>query len=171
MTSLSLLVRPIAACSLALALAACGGGGGTADVAETPAAPSTPAPAPELKALFNLASAQPAASPASGAQSNAIDSRMETSPPELGMEFVYDAYVVTAVRSGTVTVTSTVVEGRYALGYGFPISMGVIENGPDLRAFGGNYLQDALQTGVAVTRYSVQKDQQYILVYKTFGNF
>jgi hypothetical protein len=145
---------------VALGVAGCGGGG------PAPADPA-PAPGPEPTLRFALTAAQP--SPAAAATS--IEGRLDDSSQRGDLDFRYDAYVVTAVRSGPVGVTSTVVEGKYAYGYGFPISLGLIQNSADLRAHGGNYEQDALNTGVAVTRYTVEEGQQYILVYKTFGSF
>jgi hypothetical protein len=100
-----------------------------------------------------------------------IEGHLDADSQKGFLDFRYDAYVVTALRSGTVGVTSTVLESPFRFGYGFPISLGRIENGVELRAFGGNYEQNALDTGVAVTRYTIEKDRQYVLVYKTFAAF
>ncbi|MCG2593588.1 hypothetical protein LZ009_12445 [Ramlibacter sp. XY19] len=171
-----------AAIVMTFALAACGGGGADPSSSSGTAPVDAPSPAPALQTLFTLATAQTAASPrgaamASGdpqpaAGSTTLIAGLLDENSQSGIyDFSYDAYVVTALRSESVTVTSTVLTGKYLRGYGFPISIGVIEAGADLRAWGNFYVQDALQDGIAVTKYPVEKDRQYILVYKTFSNF
>lgn len=90
------------------------------------------------------------------------------------LDFRYDAYVVTARDFGKVIIQSDVIEANpdgYRYGYGYPLSMAAIEDGVSLTAYGGQYLQNALETGTAIIEYPVAKGQQYILVYKTFGRF
>jgi hypothetical protein len=172
MASASSMARHLGlAFTVALGVLGCGGGGGGETSEPAPIA-TAPVPTSQASTIsFALAAARPAPIQPPTAGATLVEGRLDTSSQKGDMDFHYDAYVVTALRSGTVGVTSTVTEGRYALGYGFPISMGLIRDGADLRAYGGNYEQNALNTGVAVTRYTVEKDQQYILVYKTFGSF
>jgi hypothetical protein len=90
------------------------------------------------------------------------------------LDFRYDAYVITARQSGTVTIKSYVLDvnpNGYRYGYGYPLSMAAIEDGASLTAYGGRYVQNALDTGTAIIEYPVQAGHQYILVYKTFGSF
>lgn len=90
------------------------------------------------------------------------------------LDFRYDAYVVTARESGTMTLQSDVISANpagYRYGYGYPLSMAAIEDGVTLSAYGGNYVQNALETGTAIIGYPVQAGRQYVLVYKTFGSF
>ena len=46
-----------------------------------------------------------------------------------------------------------------------------IEDGVTFTAYGGSYIQNALETGTAIIDYPVVAGHQYILVYKTFGSF
>ncbi len=88
--------------------------------------------------------------------------------------FHYDAFVVTARESGTVTISSDVIEvgpNAYVHGYGYPLTIGSIDEGATLTLIGGEYVQNALDTGTAVIQYPVRQGRQYILVYKTFSNF
>jgi len=90
------------------------------------------------------------------------------------LDFRYDAYVVTARKSGTVIIQADVIEANpngYRYGYGYPLSMAAIEDGVTLSAYGGSYVQNALETGTAIIDYPVVAGRQYILVYKTFGKF
>jgi hypothetical protein len=90
------------------------------------------------------------------------------------LDFRYDAYVITAQESGNVIIQSDVLEANpdgYRYGYAYPLSMVAIEDGISLSAYGGHYIQNALETGTAIMEYPVQKGRQYILVYKTFGKF
>jgi hypothetical protein len=90
------------------------------------------------------------------------------------LDFRYDAYVVTARQSGDVSIQSDVIHANpsgYRHGYGYPLSMAAIEDGITLSAYGGNYVQNALETGTAIIQYPVVAGRQYILVYKTFGSF
>jgi hypothetical protein len=73
-----------------------------------------------------------------------------------------------------VNIKSDVLEANpegYRYGYGYPLSMAAIEDGANLSAFVGTYVQNALETGTAIIGYQVQAGRQYILVYKTFGKF
>jgi hypothetical protein len=88
--------------------------------------------------------------------------------------FHYDAFVVTALESGWATITSDVLRvgpNAYEHGYGYPLTIASIEEGATFTFIGGNYLQNALETGTAVIEYPVRKGAQYILVYKTFSSF
>ncbi|HEX5748779.1 MAG TPA: hypothetical protein VFZ09_21235 [Archangium sp.] len=88
--------------------------------------------------------------------------------------FHYDAFVVTARESGPVTIMSDVIEvgpNGYVHGYGYPLTIAPIEEGAVLTQIGGEYVQNALETGTAMIRYPVQKGRQYILAYKTFSGF
>jgi hypothetical protein len=88
--------------------------------------------------------------------------------------FHYDAFVVTARQTGPVNLSSDVIEvgpNGYVHGYGYPLSIAPIEDGATLTAIGGEYLQNALETGTAVLQHPVQGGRQYILVYKTFSSF
>ncbi|AKJ06479.1 Hypothetical protein AA314_08105 [Archangium gephyra] len=88
--------------------------------------------------------------------------------------FHFDAFVVTARESGQVTIMSDVLEvgpNGYIHGYGYPLTIGAIEEGAMLTQIGGDYVQNALETGTAVLQYPVQKGRQYILAYKTFSGF
>jgi hypothetical protein len=90
------------------------------------------------------------------------------------LDFRYDAYVLTAVESGTVIIQSNVIEANpnsYPYGYAYPLSMAAIQDGVTFTAYGGSYIQNALDTGIAIMDYPVQKGRQYILVYKSFGAF
>lgn len=89
-------------------------------------------------------------------------------------DFRYDAFIVTARKSGWVTMRSDVVAVHpdgYAHGYGYPLTIAPIEEGVTLGQSGGNYVQNALETGTAILMYPVAADQQYVLVYKTFRQF
>lgn len=88
--------------------------------------------------------------------------------------FHYDAFVVTARESGVVTMMSDVIEvgpNGYVHGYGYPLTIAAIEDGPDLTQVGGEYVQNALETGTAVLQYPARKGRQYIIAYKTFSSF
>jgi hypothetical protein len=91
------------------------------------------------------------------------------------VDFRYDAYVITARVSGSMTLQSDVLESSpnnsYRYGYGYPLTMAAIADGITFTQYGGNYAQDALNTGTAIISYPVQAGQQYILVYKTFSAF
>ena len=90
------------------------------------------------------------------------------------MDFRYDAYVLTARESGQVIIKAEVIESSsksYPYGYGYPLSVAAIEDGVSLTAYGGRYIQDALNTGTAAMEYPVEAGRQYLLVYKTFNAF
>lgn len=97
------------------------------------------------------------------------------SSSELGiLDFRYDAFVLTAQATDRVVIQADVLEANpdgYKYGYGYPLSMASIEDGVTFTAYGGSYLQDALETGTAIIDYPVVKGRQYVLVYKTFGKF
>jgi hypothetical protein len=99
---------------------------------------------------------------------------LTTSSALATLDFRYDAYVITARESARVIIKSDVIEANpngYRYGYGYPISMAAIEDGFSLTAYGGQYLQNALETGTAIMDYPVVAGRQYLLVYKTFGTF
>lgn len=167
--------------SFLLSLAGCGGGDPspvTSAPAAAPASTSASAAA-TMVARFGLVAAQPAAAHSTASSTaprgTSISGRLDEDSQKEALSgsvyFAYDAYVVTALESGMARVTSSVAESRFAYGYAFPISMGLIANGNELQAYGGNYERNASDTGVAVTNYTVDKDKQYILVYKTFNAF
>ncbi len=85
----------------------------------------------------------------------------------------YDAFVLTARETATVTLRSEVLKTDHAYphGHGYPLSIAALEEGVNLTAIGGLYLQDALEDGKAEYQYPVVEGRQYILVYKTFGAF
>ncbi|WNG16696.1 hypothetical protein [Cystobacter fuscus] len=102
--------------------------------------------------------------------------RGELTPTSLfgGQYFRYDAFVLTALRSGTVTLSADVISVNpkgYVNGYGYPLSMASIEEGATFTFIGGEYLQDALDTGTAVITYPVMAGRQYVVTYKTFDGF
>lgn len=91
-----------------------------------------------------------------------------------GQYFRYDAFVLTALRSGSVTLSSDVISVNpkgYVNGYGYPLSMASIAEGATFTFVGGAYLQDALETGTAVIEYPVVAGRQYVVTYKTFDSF
>jgi hypothetical protein len=136
---------------------------------------NTPTPSPTTSTSpFSLASAlrEPDLSTEPPPGNNAFVAVLTPSTGLASSYFHYDAYVVTARESGTVKIQSDVLESqRYAYGYGYPLSMTSIKDGISLTAYGGNYIQNALETGTAIMDYPVVAGRQYILVYKTFSNF
>lgn len=91
-----------------------------------------------------------------------------------GQYFRYDAFVVTAKASGPVTISSDVISvnpSGYVNGYGYPLTMASLEEGATFTFVGGDYVQNALETGTAVIQYPVVAGHQYVLVYKTFDSF
>lgn len=100
----------------------------------------------------------------------------ELTPTSLfgGTYFRYDAFVLTALRDGWVTLSADVLSvkpGAYEYGYGYPLSMASIAEGATFTFVGGNYLQSALETGTAVIEYPVVAGRQYVVTYKTFDGF
>lgn len=137
-----------------------------------PEQPSTTPPVQTVPFSLTASERDPHTTPPPG--SGAFRGVLTTASALGTLDFRYDAYVITAQESGTVTIESDVLQANpkgYEHGYGYPLSMAAIEDGVTLSAYGGNYVQDALQTGIAIMQYPVQAGRQYILVYKTFGNF
>jgi hypothetical protein len=87
-------------------------------------------------------------------------------------DYRYDAYVVTARETGTVSLRSDTLESqRYPYGYGYPLDLVHIDEGFKLSFWGSVGYQNALETGTAILAHQVVKGRQYILLYKTFTNF
>ncbi|MDY7226714.1 hypothetical protein [Hyalangium rubrum] len=138
--------------------------------------PTQPTDTPEVQTSpFSLTSPEPDTSTDPKPPGNNVSCGVLTTGSALGsLDFRYDAYVVTARESGSMTLYSDVIAvnpAGYRYGYGYPLSMAAIEDGVTLAAYGGNYVQNALETGTAIIQYPVLAGRQYILVYKTFGSF
>lgn len=87
-------------------------------------------------------------------------------------DYRYDAFVVTARESGTVSLRSDVLESqRYPYGYGYPLDLLHIDAGFELSAWASVDYQNALETGTAILAHQVMAGRQYILIYKTFDAF
>ncbi|MCY1075105.1 hypothetical protein [Archangium lansingense] len=134
------------------------------DTTPTPAHPYTLAAVPSEE----MAEANPPQ------QSRAFRGVLTTGSQPCPPYFHCDAFVVTAQTSGLVKISSDVLQVNpdvYPNGYGYPLTIAPIEEGVTLTQYGGEYLQNALEDGTAVLQYPVQKERQYILVYKTFSSF
>ncbi len=135
--------------------------------------PNTPSTQPPPFSLTSVP-LEPGSGPELPSGSSAFLGVLTTDSALGYLDFRYDAYVVTARESGSVTIRSDVLEANpdgYRYGYGYPLSIAYIQDGVTLTQNGGNYVQNALETGTAIIDYPVQAGQQYILVYKTFGKF
>jgi hypothetical protein len=107
-------------------------------------------------------------------QDRAFRGELTTRSLQAPQYFHYDAFVVTARESGLVSIMSDVLQvgpKGYVHGYGYPLTIGPIEEGANMTQIGGEYLQDALETGTAMIQYPVVKGRQYIIAYKTFSSF
>lgn len=140
----------------------------------TPVDPSTGTPQTQTSP-FSLTSAARAPDTSTPAPRVCTVNGLLDSSSELGiLDFRYDALVLTARETDRVVIQADVIEANpngYKYGYGYPLSMASIEDGVTFTAYGGSYLQDALETGTAIIDYPIVKGRQYVLVYKTFGAF
>ncbi|WP_224362306.1 hypothetical protein [Hyalangium versicolor] len=123
---------------------------------------------PRVDAASYFLTSLPPPSPGSG---DMIRGKLTTSSFG-GPDFRYDAYVVTARKSGTVRIQSNVLESQlYPYGYAYPIELLDIDEGFQLTAWACENYQNALDTGTAILDQRVVAGRQYILLYKTFTNF
>ncbi|KFE71416.1 hypothetical protein [Hyalangium minutum] len=103
-----------------------------------------------------------------------VNGLLNTSSALGTLDFRYDAFVLTAQKTGRVVIQGDVLSvnpNGYKYGYAYPLSMATIEDGVTFTATGGTFYQNALETGTAITDYPVMAGRQYVLVYKTFGSF
>ena len=136
--------------------------------------PTHPAPAGTSSHALTAAPEEEVAAGVLPQEDRAFRGVLTTRSLQAPQYFHYDAFVVTARESGVVTMMSDVIEvgpNGYVHGYGYPLTIAAIEEGADLTQVGGEYVQNALETGTAVLQYPVRKGRQYIIAYKTFSSF